>query len=102
MLIRQKCDFCDKPAKYDAKTKLGPWAFLCQQHFETYATGIPGEFSELPSDAFPIKKVCVLCGQEKPISEFYRYVDKRGETRFRNECKACNLMERKKRRLKRG
>lgn len=23
------CDFCEDSARYDAKTKLGPWAYLC-------------------------------------------------------------------------
>lgn len=27
------------PAAYDAKTKDGPWAFLCEEHFQTYTTG---------------------------------------------------------------
>ena len=33
----EKCDLCaaigiDKPAICDAKTKMGPWAFLCKAH----------------------------------------------------------------------
>lgn len=24
-----KCDFCDAPAVYDFKTKIGPWAYGC-------------------------------------------------------------------------
>lgn len=36
----QKCDFCKKPAKFDAKTSLGPWAFLCQEHFTQYGVAL--------------------------------------------------------------
>lgn len=31
------CDFCDQTAHYDAKTAVGPWAHLCEQHFQTCA-----------------------------------------------------------------
>lgn len=32
------CDLCrgagrDRPAEYDAKTKQGPWAYLCHRHY---------------------------------------------------------------------
>jgi hypothetical protein len=35
------CDYCthlgvNEPAKYDAKTSHGPWAFMCQRHFDMY------------------------------------------------------------------
>lgn len=31
------CDFCGKPAKYDAKTRLGPWANMCAMCWRTKA-----------------------------------------------------------------
>lgn len=31
------CNFCQETAHYDAKTAMGPWANLCEQHFQTYA-----------------------------------------------------------------
>lgn len=31
-----KCDFCGKEAYFDAKTQLGPWAFMCEEHFKQY------------------------------------------------------------------
>lgn len=34
-----KCDFCEKRAKYDGKTLRGPWAFMCQVHFEKHGVG---------------------------------------------------------------
>ena len=29
---------CVETARYDAKTSMGPWAYLCVGHFETMAT----------------------------------------------------------------
>lgn len=99
--IKQLCDFCKKPARYDAKSLMGPWAFMCEEHFERLAMKVQGTFSLLE----PVEvtcKVCSSCGKEKPVSEFYKYVDKRGVTRYRTECKACNLAARKKQRFKKG
>jgi hypothetical protein len=28
-----KCDFCSKPARFDFKTKMGPWANGCDEHY---------------------------------------------------------------------
>jgi hypothetical protein len=35
-----KCDFCEKPAQYDGRTGIGPWANMCQMHFYEYGTGL--------------------------------------------------------------
>lgn len=38
---RTKCDGCKRQdALYDAKTKLGCWAYLCQDCFEVNGVGI--------------------------------------------------------------
>lgn len=39
------CDFCTsepvrRKAKYDGKTLTGPWANMCQEHFERYGIGL--------------------------------------------------------------
>ena len=39
------CDLCRSlgatvVAHYDAATKMGPWAFLCEDHFAQYAYGL--------------------------------------------------------------
>lgn len=34
---RPNCDICGAPAHYDAKTKHGPWAYLCVEHFASMA-----------------------------------------------------------------
>jgi NAD-dependent SIR2 family protein deacetylase len=36
-----RCDICQDSteASYDAKTWLGPWAYLCELHFRTHAPG---------------------------------------------------------------
>lgn len=33
------CDFCVRPAKYDAATVGGPWAYMCEKHFLNLGTG---------------------------------------------------------------
>jgi hypothetical protein len=33
------CDFCPGKASYDAKTLFGPWANMCQIHFDHHTTG---------------------------------------------------------------
>ena len=35
-----KCDFCSKQAKYDGKTRMGPWAYMCPTHFRMYGVGL--------------------------------------------------------------
>lgn len=35
-----KCDFCDKPALYDGRTIMGPWAHMCEEHFKMYGVGL--------------------------------------------------------------
>lgn len=35
-----QCDFCAKQAEYDAKTVMGPWANLCEQHYGQYGYGL--------------------------------------------------------------
>ena len=99
--IKQKCDFCSKPATYDAMTTRGPWAFMCDEHFERLALKAGDTYKRLE----PIevtKKVCSVCGKEKHIGEFYQYTDNRGVRRFRTECKECNLAARKVQRFKKG
>ena len=39
------CDFCateivDSAARYDAKTMGGPWANMCERHFEAHGIGL--------------------------------------------------------------
>ena len=35
-----KCDFCPTDARYDGKTGMGPWANMCQDHFDAYDVGL--------------------------------------------------------------
>ena len=36
-----QCDVCSKEkAKYDCKTKMGPWANLCDACFKIYGIGL--------------------------------------------------------------
>lgn len=69
------CDFCKmegrkEPAEYDGKTKQGPWANMCQEHFDRHGVGLgtgKGQKLVLPTkqpDELIQKadKVCFLCG----------------------------------------
>lgn len=35
----KECDFCGNEADYDGKTVIGPWAYMCQPHFEELGVG---------------------------------------------------------------
>lgn len=38
-----ECDFCIikiPNAHYDGRTKLGPWACMCEHHFKVYGVGL--------------------------------------------------------------
>ena len=88
--IKTKCDFCDAPAVMDGKTTMGPWAFMCQQHFDKYGVKVQGFNSKLKQHDTTTKK-CSRCGKEKPINQFYKYTDHGGTERLRPECIDCNL-----------
>lgn len=34
------CDFCNGEAKYDGKTKMGAWAYMCEECFKEYGIGL--------------------------------------------------------------
>lgn len=92
--VNHKCDFCNEVAIYDTQTKLGPWAYVCTTHYEKYATKTPGSYSLLKPMS-QTTKVCTICGEPKPVADYYTYVDARGVSRYRTECKECNLQGRK-------
>ena len=35
-----QCQFCSAPAAYDAKTRMGPWAYLCERCFKKDGIGL--------------------------------------------------------------
>ncbi len=35
-----QCNFCHQDAHYDGQTVHGPWAFMCQAHYEIKGTGL--------------------------------------------------------------
>ena len=55
------CDFCmfgiqgaGVLAKYDGRTKEGPWAWMCEEHFKEHGVGLgigKGQELELDEDA---------------------------------------------------
>jgi hypothetical protein len=84
-----KCDFCNQPAKYDGKTLLGPWGYMCQKHFDMVGTKVRGLYTVLPEAKLPEKR-CTKCGTLKPISAFLFYMDQSGKKIYHNECYSCN------------
>jgi hypothetical protein len=60
LAVLPKCDFCDKPAHYDGKTKFGPWANMCKDHFKIHGIGISsGLVTRLEQ-----LNVCHTCGAD--------------------------------------
>lgn len=93
--ISAKCDFCSKQALYDGKTIFGPWAYMCEEHRKRCGVSDERLINRL-TDVDPTpKKCCSVCGEEKPLTEFYKYTDHSGTERYRNECKVCNLIARR-------
>ena len=39
-MVLPRCGFCKKTALYDGKTHMGLWAYMCEDHFMLYGTGI--------------------------------------------------------------
>jgi hypothetical protein len=39
MAQRPKCQFCPNPAQYDGRTGMGPWAYMCDLHFQMHGLG---------------------------------------------------------------
>jgi len=38
---RPKCDFCkSREAVVDGRTQLGPWAYMCIEHFAAFGVGL--------------------------------------------------------------
>jgi hypothetical protein len=52
MTVLPDCQFCaegnvKRLAKYDAKTKFGPWAYVCESHFNRLCIGIGVGYGQL-------------------------------------------------------
>lgn len=45
--IIRTCDFCKKQARYDGKTTMGPWAYMCEEHHRLYGYNIKGLYTDL-------------------------------------------------------
>jgi hypothetical protein len=37
---RPRCDFCESEAVTDGKTRFGPWANMCVEHFLAFGVGL--------------------------------------------------------------
>lgn len=52
-----KCDFCEKIARYDGRTKNGQWAYMCEGCFAICGVGLGlGKGQELILAHFDIDK----------------------------------------------
>ena len=40
IVMLPSCDFCEEIALYNGKTHVGPWAYMCERHFNLYGVGI--------------------------------------------------------------
>ena len=40
LVNKVKCEYCKNIAEYDARTGIGAWCYLCQEHFERYGIGL--------------------------------------------------------------
>lgn len=89
--IKRKCDFCNEPAVFDVETHLGPHAYVCERHVHIDNVRNPKYIEPVICE----KKECSICGKLKSLDDFYSYTDTRNVERLRNECKACNLAQRK-------
>ena len=96
----RKCDLCKRPATHsimDANTSAT--IYVCDKHIDDIKISKNSVVSTI-KPSIVATTVCSLCGKAKSVDEFYAYTDKRGVKRRRSECKTCNLMERKIRRLR--
>lgn len=92
MHIKQRCDFCKEIAIYDALTRAGVHAYVCQVHFDKYALGEPDSFTHIAPKPEITERVCSRCNKTKPIGEFYSAKDVHGVLRYRLECKECTML----------
>jgi len=37
---RPECDICELPAAVDGKTRRGPWAYMCTEHYDRLGSGL--------------------------------------------------------------
>lgn len=38
--VLPKCDFCAQTAAYDGRTRMGPWAYMCEAHYVQHGVGL--------------------------------------------------------------
>jgi len=68
------CDFCDTTkteAKYDGATSMGPWAYMCEQHYSQYGEGLGLGLGQ----RLIVKTICKDCNHEKPTPDPFGILD---------------------------
>ena len=51
-----QCAFCTKRAIIDGKTKSGPWAYMCGEHFVKFGFRVKGLYTTLDNIGTPGRK----------------------------------------------
>jgi hypothetical protein len=51
------CDLCGAPAKYDGKTVMGPWAYMCEKCFKENGIGLGVGKGQILADIGKKKKI---------------------------------------------
>lgn len=88
-------DGVDRPAKYDGRTEAGPWANMCQEHFDEHGVGLGlgrGQMLEVQpkinaarTDKIPVVVIplsldddcevaCPHCGETRTVEPDANYV----------------------------
>ena len=93
-----RCDFCKDEAIGRIIINDIPTINVCLAHAEK--NKLLGRLHPFNTSVLELKVACSHCFEQKPLSDYYYYNDARGVRRRRTECRECNLMERKIRRLK--
>ena len=92
-----KCQFCDALARYDDKTKMGPWAYMCERHHKVYGVGVGYKLEKRvkiaaeKTDKVPLVSVpltldsiaevrCPHCGETHSVEPDANYI---------KECESC-------------
>lgn len=72
-----KCDFCEQKARYNGKTKMKPWAYMCAVHFGEHGIGL----------GLGMGQKLVLKGEPAGETQAERFVEPTGRNRVRDRIK---------------
>jgi hypothetical protein len=79
--ILPKCDFCGEQATYDAPTKLGPWANMCEDCYNINGVGTLGTRF--------VQRTPNTSNKEQPVREAECDLDDFFDSVIELRCPAC-------------